>query len=124
MKRTQFRLRSFFIFSGTKEISRRHKDRRKKKEHPRKKNISRFAQFARGVFDISDQDDEVCAIKGIEALEDFFREIGMPLKLREFGIENKASELAELCTFNGARTIKSYVEIDRKVAKEIFESCY
>lgn len=89
-----------------------------------KENVSRFAQFARGVFDINDNNDEVAALKGINALEEFFKEIGMPLKLREFGIDNKAAELAELCTFNGARTIKSYVEIDRKIAKEIFESCY
>ena len=89
-----------------------------------KENVSRFAQFARGVFDINDNNDEVAALKGIDAFEEFFKEIGMPLKLREFGIDNKAAELAELCTFNGARTIKSYVEIDRKIAKEIFESCY
>lgn len=89
-----------------------------------KKNVARFAQFARGVFDIREADDEKAAIKGIDALEKFFSEIGMPSKLREFGIENKAYDLAELCTFSGARTIKSYIEIDRTLAKEIFESCY
>ena len=89
-----------------------------------KKNVNRFAQFARGVFDIKEENDELAAIKGIEALEDFFKEIGMPLKLREFGIENKAEELAELCTMKRTRTIKSYVEIDAEVAKEIFNSCY
>lgn len=89
-----------------------------------KENISRFAQFARGVFDISDPDDEKAAIKGIEALEEFFEEIGMPNRLREFEIDNKAGDLAELCTFKGGRTIKSYIEIDRYIAKEIFDSCY
>ena len=66
----------------------------------------------------------MAAVKGIEALEGFFKEIGMPLTLREFGIENKAEALAELCTMNRTRTIKSYVEIDAEVAKEIFNSCY
>ena len=89
-----------------------------------KKNVKRFAEFARGVFDVTDTDDEVAAVKGIEALEGFFKEIGMPLTLREFGIENKAEALAELCTMNRTRTIKSYVEIDAEVAKEIFNSCY
>lgn len=89
-----------------------------------KENAARFASFARGVFDISDPDDEKAAIKGIEALEGFFKEIGMPSRLREFNIENKAAELAELCTFKGTRTIKSYIEIDKAVAKEIFEFCY
>lgn len=89
-----------------------------------KKNVKRFADFARGVFDVTDTDDEIAAVKGIEALEGFFKEIGMPLSLREFGIENEAEALANLCTMNSTRTIKSYVEIDTKVAKEIFEACY
>ena len=88
------------------------------------KNIPRFARFARGVFDIADADDKSAAIKGIEALENFFKEIGMPLTLREFGIENKAEALANLCTMQKTRTIKSYVEIDFEVAKDIFDSCY
>ncbi len=89
-----------------------------------KENIERFAQFARGVFDIKVADDEVAAIEGIEALEDFFKEIGMPLRLREFGIENTSYALAELCTMKRTRTIKSYLEIDANLAKEIFDSCY
>lgn len=89
-----------------------------------KTNTKRFAEFARGVFDIADADNESAAVRGIEALENFFKEIGMPSRLREFNIENKASELAELSTFGGARTIKSYIEIDKAVAKEIFEFCY
>lgn len=89
-----------------------------------KKNVKRFADFARGVFDVTDTDDEIAAVKGIEALEGFFKKIGMPLSLREFGIENEAEALANLCTMNSTRTIKSYVEIDTNVAKEIFESCY
>ncbi|MBQ5911283.1 MAG: iron-containing alcohol dehydrogenase [Clostridia bacterium] len=88
------------------------------------KNIKRFAQFARGVFDVKEENDEIAAILGIEALENFFKEIGMPQRLREFGIENKAEELAELCTMKRTRTIKSYVEIDADVAKDIFNCCY
>ena len=89
-----------------------------------KKNVSRFAQFARSVFDVTDTDDETAAVKGIESLEKFFAEIGMPSKLREFNIDNESEALAELCTMKRTRTIKSYVEIDAKIAKEIFESCY
>ena len=88
------------------------------------KNIKRFAQFARGVFDVREENDEIAAILGIEALENFFKEIGMPQRLREFGIENKAEELAELCTMKRTRIIKSYVEIDADVAKDIFNCCY
>ena len=89
-----------------------------------KENIERFAQFARGVFDIREENDEAAAVLGIEALEGFFKEIGMPQKLREFDIPNESAALAELCTMNRTRTIKSYLEIDAQLAKEIFDFCY
>ena len=89
-----------------------------------KENIERFAQFARGVFDIREENDEAAAVLGIEALEGFFKEIGMPQKLREFDIPNESAALAELCTMNRTRTIKSYLEIDAELAKEIFDFCY
>ena len=83
-----------------------------------------FAHYGEKVWGVKCDDKKEAAREGIEKTVSFFKEIGMPVKLREFGIDNKSAELAELCTFNGARTIKSYVEIDRKIAKEIFESCY
>lgn len=89
-----------------------------------KKNVKRFALFARGVFDVRDENDEAAAVKGIEALEYFFKEIGMPQRLRDFDIPNEAEALAELCTMKRTRTIKSYIEIDAEVAKEIFDFCY
>ncbi len=90
-----------------------------------KYNPSRFAQFSRRVFDITEQDDEIAAINGIETLESFFMEIGMPLKLREFGIpENCSDRLAELCTFGKTRVIKNYTELNFNTIKEIFENCY
>ncbi len=89
-----------------------------------KENVKRFAQFARGVFDIIEENDERAAVLGIEALEAFFKEIGMPQRLRDFGIPNESAALAELCTMNRTRTIKSYLEIDAELAKEIFDFCY
>lgn len=89
-----------------------------------KENIGRFAQFARNVWDVADPEDDTAALKGIEAMADFYKEIGMPATLREFGIENKAERLADLCTFGKTRTVKSYIELDFNVIKEIFESCY
>ncbi len=55
----------------------------------------------------------------------FFKELGMPEKLRDFGIEeNCSASLAELCTFSKTRTVKSYIEMDYDVLKDIFDSCY
>ena len=90
-----------------------------------KYKAERFAQFARRVWDVNEDDDEKAAKDGIEKMAEYFGSIGMPLQLREFGIENTAMEtLAELCTFGKQRTVKNYIELDFDRIKEIFESCY
>ncbi len=90
-----------------------------------KLNPSRLAQFARRVWGVVESDDEKAAILGIEAMENFFREIDMPLSLREFGIPADCTDtLAELCTFNKTRTIPTYKDLDYDDLKKIFDSCY
>lgn len=51
------------------------------------KNVMRFAQFAVRVYDceMDFQHPEVTALHGIEAHEQFLRDIGMPLTLKELG---------------------------------------
>ncbi len=89
-----------------------------------KYNIERFAQFARRVWDISEENDEKAAFLGIEEMEKFFLSIDMPLKLREFDIPECSERLSELCTFGKTREVKSYVSLDFEKIKEIFENCY
>ncbi len=87
--------------------------------------IPRFAQFARNVWNITEEDDEKAAFLGICEMENFFDALNMPLKLREFGIPADCSErLSDLCTFMKTRTVKSYVELGFTEIKEIFDSCY
>ncbi len=87
-------------------------------------NISRFAQFARNVWGVNEFDDKKAAETGIEAMADFFKSIGMPSTLNEFGINADAIDrLTDLCTFGGQRTIKSVIELEEKEIKEIFEMC-
>ncbi len=89
------------------------------------KNTSRFAQFARRVWDVVEEDDEKASLLGIEQMEEFFELIQMPLKLREFDIDkNCVDKLADLCTFGKQRTIKSYIELDYEDIKNIFSNCY
>jgi alcohol dehydrogenase YqhD (iron-dependent ADH family) len=90
-----------------------------------KRNISRFAQFARRVWDVNNSDDEIAARRGIEAMSEFFKALGMPTTIKEFGVPSDASSaLSELCTFNKTRTIKSQIELGYQEIKEIFDSCY
>ena len=86
-----------------------------------KYNIPRFAQFARRVWDVSEENDECAAKLGIEKMAEYFKSIGMPMTLNEFGIDMScADRLAELCTFGKQRTVKSYIELDFEKIKEIF----
>ncbi len=89
-----------------------------------KHNISRFAQFARRVWDVEEKDDELAARLGIGRMEEFFALIEMPSRLKDFGLDAVCIDrLAELCTFGKTRTVKSYVELDYDRIKEIFKIC-
>lgn len=89
-----------------------------------KENPSRFAQYARRVWDVTENDDLIAAQLGIEKTEQFFKRINMPLSLHEFGIpSNCSATLADLCTFHKQRTVKCYIDLDYEKIKEIFDSC-
>ncbi len=88
-------------------------------------NIPRFAQFARRVWEVAEQDDEKAAVAGIEAMAAYFASLQMPVRLKSFDIPKDCmGKLAELCTFGKQRSVKSYIDMDYDVIKAIFESCY
>ena len=64
----------------------------------------RFHKFAVQVMGLEDTGDaEEMAVRGIEAMEAFFREIKMPTNLRELGLtpsEEELKELAHKCSLN------------------------
>lgn len=78
-----------------------------------KENPARFAKFATEVLGVTPAaTDEDTALKGIAAMEDFYRAIKMPVSIRGLGIEPTAEqikEMAEKCASkfeNGAGTMK------------------
>ena len=59
--------------------------------------IMRFKKFAIDVMGVQNSDsDEEIALRGIEKMEDFYREIKMPTNLRELGINATDEQLAEM----------------------------
>lgn len=89
-----------------------------------KYNAPRFAQFARRVFDVEGIDDTTCAIEGINKMAEFFKFLGMPTRLSDFGIKKEnISRLTDLCTHFNTRTVKNYVPLGEKEITEIFNSC-
>lgn len=59
--------------------------------------LPRFVRFAVEVMNVSKEGtDEEIAIKGIEALEEFFREIGMPTSIHQLGYDLTPEQVEEL----------------------------
>ena len=59
--------------------------------------LPRFKRFALNVMDVPNEgSDEEIAIKGIEAMEDFYRKIKMPTNLKELGVEATDQDLVEM----------------------------
>ncbi len=59
--------------------------------------LPRFRKFAVNVMGVDAVGtDEKIALKGIEAMENFFREINMPTNLRELGVEPTDAEMADM----------------------------
>ncbi|MBE7030561.1 MAG: iron-containing alcohol dehydrogenase [Ruminococcaceae bacterium] len=89
-----------------------------------KHNIPRFAQFARRVWECTQEDNEAAALAGIEKMAEYFKAIGMPSSLADFGLDESCIDrLSELCTFGKQRVIQSYIEMDFGVIKDIFGLC-
>lgn len=88
-----------------------------------KHDVNRFAQFANRVFniDININNLEETALKGIEALENFFTEIELPTRLSHVGIDD--SRIAEMAKKLVAHSdhAGNFVEIREKEAYEIYK---
>ena len=90
-----------------------------------REDVQRFAQFAVNVMGVEPKERaaEQLAIKGIEAMEAFYRSIGMPTSIHEMGIDVTGEQLHELaykCSFGNTRTIGNF----RKLAMEDMEKIY
>ena len=93
----------------------------------KERHLSRFVQFAVNVMGVENDfahPDET-AEKGIRAMEDFYRRIGMPTNLRELlGREVTSEELdlmADKCSRGGTVTVGAMEVLDRKAMREVYE---
>jgi alcohol dehydrogenase YqhD (iron-dependent ADH family) len=84
-----------------------------------KHDVKKFAQFAREVWGI-DGDDEETALKGIDCIKNFFRQISLPTTLKELGIDNKKlKEMADLCVKKGP--VGNFVKLGANDVLKIYE---
>ena len=87
-------------------------------------NVSRFAQYARKVFGISEADDEKAALEGIRETQRFFSALGMPLSIEELLghrlTEEEVIALADECSYGKTRTIGNFKTLSYEDMAEIF----
>ena len=87
--------------------------------------LARFDALATNVFDIYTDFSHLnlTALAGINAMEDWFRSMGLPTRVSDLEIgltEDRVRELADKCTFNGERTIGKI----RELGKDDIETIY
>ena len=84
----------------------------------------RFAQFATLVMGVSPmQTVKETALRGIEVMEAFYRELEMPTSIQDLGIsvtEEQCRELAEKCSHFGKRTIGVVKKLDKNDMYQIY----
>lgn len=92
--------------------------------HIYRDGLGKFARFARNVWMIQQEgkSDEELAKEGIEALEGFIREVGLPARLRELGVkqEDQLKEIADSCHVS----LGSYRKLEPEEILEIFRECF
>ena len=90
-----------------------------------KTNPSRFARLAEKLFDIKKGTAEEKAVAGIDAMENYFRELGMPTDFSELGIgvqkEDELEFLADMCTSKDTKKIGVFCPLDREKVLEIYK---
>lgn len=84
----------------------------------------RFAKFAHKIFDIPCHGNaKETALQGIEAMEDFYRSIHMPVNIHELGYDltkEQINTLAEKCCFGG-RTIGLFRVLGKEDIQKIYD---
>lgn len=86
---------------------------------------SRFARYARNVWGISDDNDDSAALKGIQATEDYFKALGMPVCFSDsMGVQEDEilHELANRCVRGGERTIGSFMVMHENDIYKIYKA--
>ena len=85
--------------------------------------LPKFVRFAENVWGIArdGQSDETLALRGIDALRAFIREMDLPTTLEELGVSDR-SQLREIAASCGI-SAGSYKKMSHEEILEILEEC-
>lgn len=92
--------------------------------HIYRDGCAKFKRFAVNVWGISDtgKTAEETAREGVQALDDFIREVGLPAALRDLGADKDIDlrRIADTCILSAG----SYKQMTHEEIFEIFQECY
>ncbi len=84
----------------------------------------RFANFAEKIFGITDGTIDERANAGIDAMENYFREIGLPTNFTELGIgvqtDDELKFLADMVTAGGTNKVATFHPMDRDFVLDVY----
>lgn len=85
--------------------------------------VDKFVEYAKNVWHLPEEDKFIMAQKSIDATYDFFKSIGIPMTLKEVGIdETHFDKMAEdAVKFGGLKD--AYVALDEEDVKKILKMC-
>ncbi len=87
---------------------------------------SRFARFARNVWQVAEVDDRLAALEGIRRQVAYFEKLQVPVKLTQMGgkvlSEEEVEELTRLCSYDYSRTIGSFKVLDTDAIRRIYHA--
>ena len=90
-----------------------------------KANIDRWYQYANRIWDLFNDDKETAILLAIDKQEEFYRDIGMPISLKELGVkESDLETLALMTSQNKTRTIPGYKPLGYQEILDIFTLAY
>ena len=91
-----------------------------------KSEIKRFLRFAYEVMDITPTDNQNKDIEdAIAKLKNYFKEIGMPVRLRDLNVkEDSLKDLAYNTMFKGKRVLNDIVTVDNDLALKILKDSF
>ena len=86
--------------------------------------VDKFCDYARNVWHLADNDNKFeLANEAIDATENFFREIGIPMSLKEVGIDDSKFEVMAEKAVRYGGLANSYVALDKAAVLKILNAC-
>ena len=82
-----------------------------------RENRDKFVQFAVRVWnvDMDFEDPERTALAGIDQLERFYKNVGLPTSLKDLGIsDDRLEEMADKCTAGDTKTVGNFKRLGKQ----------